>query len=387
MHQVGSAARATTPADISAKNGTAIPDEIGDSRCSSRSAGLRVLALVRAHPRQQAEDDTGDGGVDPALVHAATRRRRPAAGRRSGVRTRSRCSTAQAAKPPAPPGASHARCRRRGVEDRDDHDHDQVVDDREREQEGPQRRRQVRPDHGQHRQRERDVGRRRDRPALGVVRPGRDVDGQVDQRRDRHPADRGHHRHGGVGRPAQRAHHELALQLEPGHEEEQGQRTVGRPVLDVERPDLRARAGRRTTRPTASSPRPRRPPRPTQGDRAADGLAAEQVAEEGALGDDSGRGRAGAGGRSLVTMAALRSATRYVGRSEHDVPTRLPGSPQAMLPTRRPGTALVGSAPRQPDQQRTTPAWQPNRPRHPPAPRATPPSADWSPTPAATSPR
>ena len=30
----------TTPADISAKNGTATPADSGESRCSSRSAGL-----------------------------------------------------------------------------------------------------------------------------------------------------------------------------------------------------------------------------------------------------------------------------------------------------------------------------------------------------------
>ena len=97
-HQLTAAGRRTTPADISAKNGTARPDDSGESRCSSRSAGLARLARVAAHPRQQ----------------AAARRRRWWRGRRSRApptrprtrqrqverpasRTRRRWSTAHAA--------------------------------------------------------------------------------------------------------------------------------------------------------------------------------------------------------------------------------------------------------------------------------------------------
>ena len=60
------------------------------------------------------------------------------------------------------------------VEHGDDRDRDEVVDDCERQQEGPEGTREMRADHRQHRQCERDVGGRRDRPpaeyAAEVVR-------------------------------------------------------------------------------------------------------------------------------------------------------------------------------------------------------------------------
>ena len=115
--------------------------------------------------------------------------------------------------------AARPRCRVSVRQHGDDHDHDQVVHHGQGEQEGPQRGRQVRADHRQHGQREGDVGGRRDRPAARLaVRP------QVDQRcrSGRAPRPRTGRRHRARlrrGAP-QGAHHELALELQAGDEEE-----------------------------------------------------------------------------------------------------------------------------------------------------------------------
>ena len=114
--------------------------------------------------------------------------------------------------------------------------------------------------------------------AAGIAQPAGwplgadDVDDEVEQRRYGDPAQRGGDRHRRVGRPAQRADHELPLQLQPGHEEEQRQRAVGPPVLEIEGPELeadervvrrvprRVRPDQRDQRPHASASSPR-PPR------------------------------------------------------------------------------------------------------------------------------
>ena len=131
-----------------------------------RSAGERASSVVGQHPGEQAE----------------RRRRRWSRARRS------RASSAQATTASGHVGAggcapgsaggrrtprSAARGRRsrpvrwigRGVEDGDHHDHDQVVDHREGEQERAQRGRQRRADDGQDGQGEGDVGRGRAPPS------------------------------------------------------------------------------------------------------------------------------------------------------------------------------------------------------------------------------
>jgi hypothetical protein len=108
---------------------------------------------------------------------------------------------------------------------------DQVVDDGEGQQERAQRRRQVGPDDRQHREGERDVRGSRYGPALRVAAVR--VDGQVQQRRYGDPAGRRRDGYGRIGRSTQRADHQLALELQASDEEEQRQRAVGRPVLDV----------------------------------------------------------------------------------------------------------------------------------------------------------
>ena len=55
-------------------------------------------------------------------------------------------------------------------------------------------------------------------------------DGEEHQRRQRHTADRGRDRQRCLGRVAQVADHELALELEPRDEEEDREQAVGGPA-------------------------------------------------------------------------------------------------------------------------------------------------------------
>ena len=132
-----------------------------------------------------------------------------------------------------------------GVEERDDDDREQVVDDGEREQEGPQRRRQERAQDGQDGQRERDVRRRGDGPATQCGAARAEVDGDEDQCRNDHASDGSDDRDRRSARVAQVAGDELTLQLEAGDEEEDGQQTVGSPRAEgqVEVQRLRADPG------------------------------------------------------------------------------------------------------------------------------------------------
>ena len=89
-----------------------------------------------------------------------------ASGSRSHQDVIRRCTRTREQRRAAPARASSGPTSRSdGVEDRDDRDGDEVVDDGEGQQEGPQRGRQVRADDGEHGQGERDVGGGRDGPA------------------------------------------------------------------------------------------------------------------------------------------------------------------------------------------------------------------------------
>ena len=128
-----------------------------------------------------------------------------------------------------------------GVEHGDDGDRQQVVHHRQGEQEGPQRGRQVGGDHRENGQGESDVGRRRDRPALGPVPPAitrYSTAGTII------PPTAAATGTDGPLRVPQVAGDELALELQPGDEEEDRQQPVGRPgrqrqvQVQRRRPDL-----------------------------------------------------------------------------------------------------------------------------------------------------
>ncbi len=128
-----------------------------------------------------------------------------------------------------------------GVEDGDDGDRDEVVDHGQREQEHPQGRRQEPADDRQHGHGERDVGRGGDRPPAQCRRITQ-VDHDVDRRGKDHAADRRRDRHRRPPWVPEFPGDELAFELQPHHEEEDGQQTVGGPVRQVEIQVQRLRA-------------------------------------------------------------------------------------------------------------------------------------------------
>ena len=156
-----------TPAEKNAKTGTATPAEMGRKRCSKCSArpgpaSGPPAAAAAQHRHGEAQQHPGDGGVHPEAWTSA--QVSAASGSSSHHERTRRCtSTMNTTSGSERRAAEHGEsC---GVEERDDRDREQVVHDRQGQQERPQRRRQMRADHRQHREREGDVGRGRDRPA------------------------------------------------------------------------------------------------------------------------------------------------------------------------------------------------------------------------------
>ena len=212
----------------------------------------RVVLGHGAHRHAERQQDAGNGGMNAGGVgqrpgddgerHQQQPRRPPVPGEQPLAPVRDHGEG----------GDRHERCQEQarlqvpGVEEGDDRDRDQVVGDGEGEQEGPQGRGQVRPDHREHGEGERDVGCRRDGPARPCLGVGERA-GEEDQRRHGHAADRCDHRHEGRLRVAQVAGDELALELEPDEEEEHGQQPVSGPVAErqvqVQAEDIAAQMG------------------------------------------------------------------------------------------------------------------------------------------------
>jgi hypothetical protein len=117
----------------------------------------------------------------------------------------------------------------RGVEDRDHEDGQQVVDDRQRQQERPQGGGQVGADDRQYGEGERDVGRRGDGPAGQGAVPLAQIDQHVQQRGHRHATDGGGHGQSSLPGIPEVTGDELPLQLQPGDEEEDREQSVGGP--------------------------------------------------------------------------------------------------------------------------------------------------------------
>ena len=118
-----------------------------------------------------------------------------------------------------------------GVEQPDHRDRQQVIDDRQREQERAHPRRQRARRQHEDRQRERQVGRHRHAPALARRRAVRDR--KEHQRRHEHAADRAEARSDQQTTVAKVAGRQLALDLEPGQQEEQGHQALVDPEAQV----------------------------------------------------------------------------------------------------------------------------------------------------------
>ena len=254
---VKAAADNRTPAFASANSGRITKLVHGRSRCSARASG--EIASSGTAPRRLG---IGDGGRREPDHHARERRRH--ARRAHGHPHPDPEPDVDQRGPDAEPRQHEHRrdqdrrdqerhgVQLRRVEDRDHHERQDVVDDRQGEDERPEAGRRVPRGERQDAQRERDVGGHRDPPAASAVPAG--VDRQVDQRGDRHPADRGDH--GERRRPpvAQLPAQELPLDLQADHQEEQRHQPVVDPMAEVVR-----------DRPPAGSERERRAPQPVVG--------------------------------------------------------------------------------------------------------------------------
>ncbi|MNE19574.1 hypothetical protein D3C80_1126620 [compost metagenome] len=127
-------------------------------------------------------------------------------------------------------------------QDGDQGDSPQVIDDGQGQQEDAQRRRQLLAHHRKDSQGEGDVGGQRNGPALR--RPAQHPRyGQIDQTRNRHPAQGGDDRQSQFLGVAQFALEDLVFDLQPDHEEEDRHQPlldpVGDRLLQPQRTDLK----------------------------------------------------------------------------------------------------------------------------------------------------
>ncbi len=166
---------------------------------------------------------------------------------------------------------------------------------------------------------------------LGAVEPG---DGEVDDRRDDHPADRCRDRDHGALRVPQVTGDELALEFQPGDEEEDGQQPVARPGFDREvemqggRADLGVEQLEVAVRPGRVRP-DQRDHRADEQQRAADRLLAQHRRDPAVLCPGSrGEQRLHLRGHGLVLPLMA------FGVVSDALPTRLPGAPRGRLTER-----------------------------------------------------
>ena len=122
-----------------------------------------------------------------------------------------------------------------GVERRDDRDGQKVIHDRQSQQEGAKRAGQVCGQHRQHRKREGDIGGDGHRPAVDVLRMAcAEVDRNENGCGNDHSADGGSDRQRGARGITKVTGDEFTFELQPDHEEEDRQQSVGRPLRDAE---------------------------------------------------------------------------------------------------------------------------------------------------------
>ncbi len=173
--------------------------------------------MQRARRCEEPESDSGNGGMDAGAegripdrdAEQPVPRHDAHAGPFRHVRGR---DPDEGSKEPA---EGQVRC----VEQGDHEDRSDVVGQRQGEQEEAGAARQALADECDHAEHERDVGRHRDPPSGCGVAAG--VEGEVDQRRHQHPAERRQGRHGSGLAVLQRSQPNLALDLQADDEEEE----------------------------------------------------------------------------------------------------------------------------------------------------------------------
>ncbi len=281
------------------------PEEVG---CALEVAARRRVG-VRHEPKRKADDDR---------VDARALERDP--GRRAEGRVdepRPDAGGADGEDGGEDPGGREQRPDREvaRVGERDHGERDEVVDDRDREQERAQPVGEPPPEQSEHPERERGVGRHRGAPAVSRRLAG--VEGEEDRDRQHHPAEPGQERQREAAAVSQLAEVELAPRLEPDDEEEERHQAAVHPVAQVEPEPVPAEPQLEPGRPDAVvgagvdvRPRERGHGRGEEHARAA-GLRAHEPAQRGLEAARPGR-PSRVGGIAHPTGEAIRTRSRYL---------------------------------------------------------------------------
>ena len=151
---------------------------------------LDLLRLGRVGDDQQAGDHPGQGRVETGL-HRRDHGHDPG-GEIGGGSPDPEPGEKRDQRQRSDADRDRDRVQRLRIEDADHRDRDDVIDDRQGQQEDPQLGRELRPDDRQGPEQEGGVGGDHDAPAVFVARTG--VDREEDRGRQQHAADAGEHR-------------------------------------------------------------------------------------------------------------------------------------------------------------------------------------------------
>src|SRR5699024_10977419 len=166
---------------------------------------------------------------------------------------------------------------------------------------------------------------------------GKHDNSRVDSGRNRHPSDGCKHRDAGLPHVTQAADNELVLELDPDHEEEDCEQTVGSPgaegQIEVQRGWPQHGLDHREVRVPDGRARPDKR-KGSCGDqqRTAGGLPGHPAAQPSAAGQAVNGLRAGEAGHLATgcTLGGVQRCSR--ARAPRLLPTRLPGSPYPRVP-------------------------------------------------------
>ena len=196
-------------------------------------------ANVRAGGQEEREDDARERGVDARVVHAHPQDEADGHVGLNGVHAHA--VEAPEREDDRERGRAPGNARRLPIEERDDHDGENVVGDGEGLEEDLGLGRDPVAQERHHAERERDVRRDRRRPP---VHGAALVDDEVDEGGNRHAADGGEHGQGSLARTAQLADGELVLELDAHEQEEDRHEEVVHEGLDGDRDHERPDAER-----------------------------------------------------------------------------------------------------------------------------------------------
>ena len=194
--------------------------------------GRILLARISLDAHQQAEGNARDRWMNASAVHGI-----PGAERKGHVdewrgdalplRDRKECQQHRCNGEPLDVQA-------RGVEECDHKNGAKIVDHRQRQQEGANPSGESAAEHRQHRKGEGDIGCHRNTPAVQRITSTALIDCDIQERRNDHPAECCGNRQGRLARLRECAHHQFVFELAANDEEEDGEQSIGGPLLHGE---------------------------------------------------------------------------------------------------------------------------------------------------------